>query len=78
MNAAVRRPALPPHAFQPDDAVPPDWAGRRTCVCGKPGEEGDQQHPVGALPLGMPTLPPLAPEVLEHESRRIGERYDAA
>lgn len=67
---------VPPHDFERDHTVPPDWKGRLFCRrCGKPGEVGDLQHPVGALP--MPSLlPPVAPEVLEVEARRLGERHN--
>ena len=69
---------LPKHAFALDERIPADYAGRRWCMCGVPGEPGDERHPDGAPPLRAP-LP--APEVFEQAGRELdaailGERDD--
>jgi hypothetical protein len=69
---AEPRPSLPPHAFDRDPEVPPDFFGRATCRCGKVGKDGDEQHPLGALPL-PPTFPQQPAEVSEYEARKLGE-----
>lgn len=72
--AKKKQPRALPHAFEPDDALPADWQGRRVCAaCRKPGAEGDPQHPVGALPLALTRFPPTPPEVREFEQRQLGE-----
>lgn len=73
-----RRNGLPPHLFTADARIPPDWANRRWCVCGVPGEPGDDRHPADALPLGAPA-PSRA--VVEDAARArdaaiLGERDD--
>jgi hypothetical protein len=76
-----RRQSVPtagPHDFEADLSLPATHDGRMCCRrCGKPGEKGDLQHPVGALPAPS-LLPPVAPEVLDEQARRLGERPDAA
>lgn len=70
------RSRVPPHEFEDDPYLRGDHRDRHWCRrCGLPGEPGDDRHPPGALP--MPSLlPPVAPEVLEEEARRLGERLD--
>jgi hypothetical protein len=73
-----RRNSVPPHRFDLDDRIPPDWADRRWCVCGLPGEPGDDRHPVDARPLGAPRPDP---SVVEEAGRArdaaiLGERED--
>lgn len=71
-------PSSGPHRFERDESLAQTHDGRWCCRrCGKPGEEGDLQHPVGALPAPS-LLPPVMPEVTEYETRRLGERPDAA
>lgn len=67
------RPSLPPHAFDVDESIPPDFFGKRTCRgCRHVGVDGDHQHPLGALPL-PPAYPAQPAEVTEYEARRLGE-----
>lgn len=69
-----KKPRVAEHAFDPDDAIPPDFYGRRSCRdCGKTGQVGDTQHPQGALPLALAVRPPTPPGVAELEARRLGE-----
>lgn len=42
-------PSAPLHAFSVDPDVPADpYSHLEVCRCGKPGREGDEQHPDGA------------------------------
>lgn len=71
-------PRVPPHAFVADVDLGEDWQGRHCCRgCGKPGREGDEQHPVDAGPIvGSP--PVLCPPVPEDDvsDRILGEGND--
>jgi hypothetical protein len=40
-----------PHAFEENPEIPADFHGNTWCRCGKPGKQGDNLHPDGALPL---------------------------
>jgi hypothetical protein len=76
MSAEPRPTKVPPHAFDEDPNVPPDWTGRRTCRCHLIGEAGDQHHPVDAEPLSSTLLPPTPEPAREIDTRRLGERPD--
>lgn len=73
-----RRNGLPPHQFAVDDRIPPDWAERRWCVCGLPGESGDDRHPVDAPPLGAPAPSRAVVEdaARDRDAAILGERDD--
>lgn len=74
-NPKAKEPRVPAHAFELDEEVPADFHGRRHCrACGKQGEEGDVQHPEGALPLTLAVRPPLPPGAAEVQARMLGER----
>ncbi|MGI5238599.1 hypothetical protein [Dactylosporangium sp. CA-139066] len=63
------------HRFDPDDAVPEDFWGRRICiVCQCAGAAGDARH--FADNEAPPRYPEVADEVRELERRRFGERDD--
>lgn len=66
-----------PHAFHEDTTIPPDHAGRRWCVCGLPGEQGDARHPDDAPPL-TGALPPTPEDARDLDNRRLGERTENA
>lgn len=79
MSAEPRKSKVPPHRFDEDPNIPPDWTSRRTCRCGLVGEPGDQHHPVDADPLSSTLLPPVPAAARELDTRRLGEpREDAA
>lgn len=76
MSAEPRKSNVPPHRFDEDTDLPPDWTGRRTCRCGLVGEPGDQHHPVDADPLSTTVLPPTPEPARELDTRRLGEREE--
>jgi hypothetical protein len=70
-------PRVPAHAFARDDRVPADWYGRRWCLCGVPGEPGDQRHPADAPALHPPTDQAVVEQAaLERDAAILGERPD--
>lgn len=74
---AARRPAVPLHAHQPAPGEPSTHDGRRVCAaCRKPGRPGDAQHPVDALPLGVPALRDLTPDERALTARIVGDTTD--
>lgn len=71
---ATKKPRAVPHAFNQDLTVPRDYAGRRYCAdCGKPGADGDPQHPLGALPAIRQRYPDTPPAAVEIDARIMGE-----
>jgi hypothetical protein len=68
-------PRVPAHAFAADERVPADWYGRRWCLCGVPGEPGDQRHPVDAPALHLPTDQAVVEAAAaERDAAILGER----
>jgi hypothetical protein len=66
------------HAFNPDPDVPADFHRRRFCAdCGKPGADGDPQHPYGALPAVRLRYPEPPPGAAEIDARILGEDWHA-
>lgn len=72
-NCRRRPPTTAPHAFERDTTVPGDFHGRAWCLCGLPGEAGDDRHPLGALPLTTRRYPPTPAAAQELDDRRMGE-----
>lgn len=75
--ATKSEPRFGGHAHRPAEGEPAAWNGDQVCAdCRKLGHAGDAQHPHGALPWGQvppQQLPPVPPEVLRYEARRLGE-----
>jgi hypothetical protein len=73
-TAKQPEPRKAAHAFNHDSAIPPDFHGRIYCAdCGKPGRDGDAQHPFGALPAIRQRYPEPPPGTAELEARILGE-----
>ena len=69
------RTRVPRHRFDPDEAVPEDFWGRRVCAsCRCVGSAGDSRH--FAEDEVPPRYPEVAEAVRELERRRLGERDD--
>lgn len=74
----ARESKVPPHRFDEDLDLSRDLTGRRWCRCGLPGGPGDDRHPVDAPALPDVLHPPVPLPAREYDSRRLGEREDAA
>ena len=66
---------VPKHRFEPDDAVPQDFWGRRACSsCRCIGSAGDARH--FSEDEAPPRYPAVAEEIRALERRRLGEHDD--